>query len=202
MTEIIAVCGVDGCGKSSLIKRYAEHHPELATCHKTTNACVQLTQSFHQRSSDLKADWLSGSYALSIGAGAMFDFLSYYRHQIEPLLADDTHRHLLCDRYTYCFLAYLAGTGHDKYFDQLFAKVKPACHVIHVDVDFDLLSERYAKREEKNEDEFVELMVAFREGYRIVYERLGVTPTFITNNADFDSAYQSFASAVDQLRAD
>lgn len=197
MTKIIAVCGVDGCGKSSLIKAYAAARAAepIQTFHKTQNRCVQLTQGYHQRSGTPNDDWLAGSFALSIGAGAMFDFLDHYQRAIEPALTSSNH--LLCDRYTFCFLAYLAGTGHDRMFDQLFAHVRPADHVIHVDVAFDLLEERYAQREEKNEDEFIELMVAFRRGYDIVYERLGIQPTVITNNAEFDAALSAFTQAVD-----
>lgn len=195
MSRIIAVCGVDGCGKSSLISAYAERmgDPKLKTFHKKDNRCVQFTQRYHARTDTPKADWLSGPFALSIGAGAMFDFLDHYQTQIEPYIDQDGT--LLCDRYTFCFLAYLYGTGHEGLFDQLFAHVRPPDQVIHVDVDFELLAGRYAQREEKNEDEFVELMVAFREGYQQVYDHFGVTPTYITNNSDFESAYTQFAAA-------
>lgn len=208
MAEVIAVCGVDGCGKSSLIRAYGERsgRDDLIIVHKTTNANVQLTQGYHHRveaAEQRRADWLSGSFALSIGAGAMFDFLSHYKQHIEPHLntsGSGGAATLLCDRYTPCFLAYLYGTGNERLFDQLFARVKPPTQVIHVDVAFEHLQQRYDARLEKNEDEFIELMMAFREGYDKVYERLGIEPVIITNNADFDSAYTEFSALIDSWR--
>lgn len=41
---------------------------------------------------------------------------------------------------------------------------------------------------------------AFREGYDKVYERLGIEPVIITNNADFDSAYTEFSALIDSWR--
>lgn len=200
MTKLIAVCGVDGAGKSSLIRAYGERRPAVATCHKTADANVQLTQRYHRRSEGSaarKADWLSGPFALSIGAGAMFDFLGHYDRAIAKQLG--RAQTLLCDRYSPCFLAYLDGAGHVGVFDPLLARVQPADHVIHVEVADELLQQRYDSRQEKNEDEFIELMQAFRAGYDSVYRRLGITPTIITNNADFNAAYRQFEAVVDGL---
>lgn len=74
MAEVIAVCGVDGCGKSSLIRAYGERsgRDDLITVHKTTDANVQLTQGYHHRAEaaeQRRADWLSGSFSRRLRQG-------------------------------------------------------------------------------------------------------------------------------------
>lgn len=196
-TRLIAFCGIDGAGKSTLIRMLREEGAlrDAAFVRKEIRDTTTAVELYHRRSHGDSRDWITGAYAYSMGLAAAFDFLRHYRVAIEPLLGE--HRHVVSDRYSICYQAYLLSTGYPLPVGDMFEHVARPDLVVYVHVPVPVAAERQAARGGASEDETPAVMERFAAAYRELLPRLGCPILEIPNDRAVAETYRDL---VERLR--
>lgn len=140
--KLIAFCGVDGVGKSSLVASLRDH-PLLAGAailKKTESWNVDaLTSAFRRQHGDWR-DWNDGPFAQATAIGAAMEFLRHEQTRIAPALA--SHPVVICDRHAICYAGYLESVGAPLDHGDFFAGVRKPDLLVLVEVTENLLQDR------------------------------------------------------------
>lgn len=195
-TRLIVVCGVDGAGKSSLIEALrAKKIPNAAFVHKKSWACARLVNLYYSRSDPRPSDWISGAFAEMMGHACLMDFLSHFDDNIRPLIGQ--YDYLFCDRYFYCFAAFLRIVRPDlEVLSKLSATIPSPELVVHVRVELARLRERYEMRGGASEDESLELMSRIDREYLTLFESLGRRVVRVENNGSFEDTFNTVSGLL------
>lgn len=196
-TRLIALCGIDGAGKSTLSRRLRERRAleDAAFVRKELHDTTNAVRLYHRRTYGDARDWITGPYAYSMGLAAAFDFLRHYDEVIRPLLG--TRRHVVSDRYSICYQAYLLSTAYPLPVDDMFDKIVPPDLVVYVDVPVSVAVERQAARGGASEDEAPEVMERFEEAYRKLLPHLDCPVLELDNDRALEESYDDL---VERLR--
>lgn len=171
MTRLIAICGVDGSGKSTLCRALSQLNapPEAVYLAKSYRNSTELVARYGFDSSDPRRNWAGGTFAQCAAIATTFDFLYHYDQVILPALA--MHQHVVCDRYKQCYEAYCAAVDVQWPLQSLFGRVRHADLVLYLDLPPDAAAARYAERGGASEDENLETIKRFSASYRRLFAR-------------------------------
>lgn len=166
MTVVVAICGVDGAGKSTLRQALADRLalPRVAFIAKDRRTSVELLEQYGFHKPDSRRNWINGPFAQCAAIATVFDFMYHYDQVIVPAMA--SHDYVICDRYKLCYQAYLAAVGAEWPAHRFFGGVRPADLIIYLDLPAVRAAERYARRGGAGEDENPEVIARFGECYR------------------------------------
>jgi thymidylate kinase len=191
MSYLITFCGVDGAGKSTLLNMLTEQErfKNALFIRKNNSQNVEMVKKYHQRVYDGNRDWIEGAFSRSVSMAGAFDFLNHYEEKVLPAI------HLpaltICDRYAYCFWAYMLMTGHREEVGEMFSKIAPANLIVYVEANPDLLEQRYNQRGGASEDESKELMTLYHHAYKELFACLPIQVITINNSGSIDDSFSS-----------
>lgn len=184
--KIIAVCGIDGAGKSTLIDMLKkdlngnEYVYPKKKIHINSNLINNYINPFRN----------SNSYYFRTNSyGCAFDFLAHYDESIKPYLLSNNV--LICDRYKYCYLAYayqVSSTFGD--ICHLLKTVPEADYVLYIDTDPSIAQKRLDMREEKIND-----LKGFAKAYKHLFKSYK-NVIRIENNDNLSYSYGRFRSEL------
>jgi dTMP kinase len=166
---IVAICGVDGVGKSTLYQglrgRLVDRGDtiEFFTREKEDTDRLSLTNKYVLPSVQDEQPWLSGHFATIVGDGLLLDFLDSYQRRLLP--AFEAGRVVVCDRYTPCFFAYIRAVSAHPVFEQVLQLQRPDL-VLYLSAPAALLAERHTGRGGRQADEDPILQQHFDCAYR------------------------------------
>lgn len=198
-TRLIAFCGIDGAGKSTLIRMVRERGllDDAVFVRKELRESTSAVYLYHRRTYEDERDWVTGSYAYSIGLGAAFDFLRHYHYSIRPHLG--VRRHVVSDRYAICYQAYLLSTGYPLPVDDMFHKIARPDVLVYLHVPAAVAAERQAARGGASEDEAPEVMVRFEAAYRELLPGVGCPVLEIRNDRDAEETYRELSDRLTRI---
>jgi thymidylate kinase len=198
-TRLIAFCGIDGAGKSTLIRMIRERGllEDVVFVRKELRETTSAVYLYHRRDHEDERDWVTGSYAYSMGLAAAFDFLRNYHDAIRPHLGE--RRHVVSDRYAICYQAYLLSTGYPLPVDDMFHKVAKPDIIVYVHIPVTVAAERQSARGGASEDESPEVMVRFEAAYRELLPRVGCPVLEIRNDRDVEETYQELSDRLTRI---
>jgi thymidylate kinase len=109
--RLIAFCGIDGAGKSSLIRRLADEEAIAGAVYlrNRRRTTMNVVIEYGPCDEEGRRDWAQGPFAENVAAAAAIDFLHHYDREIAPRLAGGNL--LVCDRYALCCEAFLRAAG-------------------------------------------------------------------------------------------
>lgn len=187
VTRIIVFCGVDGAGKTSLVNALERRGiPNAAFIRRNNCLCLSLVDRYYSRVKPNPSDWVSGTFAETVAHAAFVDFLVHFDENIRPLIG--RYDYLFCDRYLYCFIAYLRVVRPELEILSGLSAIPCPDLVIHVTTEMASLVERYEKRGGASEDESIELMSKLDLEYRTLLESLGDRAVRVENNGSLEEA--------------
>ncbi len=165
MTILVAICGVDGSGKSTLCRSLADRFtsPRAAHIAKERRTSVDLLSRYGFETSDPRRNWISGPFAQSIAIATVFDFMYHYDQVILPAI--ETYDFIICDRYKLCYQAYMQAVGAEWPAERYFTCVRPADLLIYLDLPASAAVARYAERGGAGEDENMDVIERFGNSY-------------------------------------
>lgn len=186
-TKIIAVCGVDGVGKTSLIERFEAEIGEGEFFYPRKN--IHTNTKILEKYMDDAREYDDCSYNRVDAFGSALDFLEHYDRNIQPLIGKKEN--LLLDRYALCYLAY-ANQVKSTYDDIsiLLKKVVEPDIYIYIEGEIDVIKERLKKRQER---------IYHIEGFANSYEQLisgRKNVVRLSNKGNFDETYKQFRKIV------
>jgi thymidylate kinase len=185
--KIIAICGVDGVGKSSIVEYMEQNHLIPGACYlhreKYSDGNLEHIKSYFPRRYNNHRDWRSGAYAKAAGTGIALDFVRYYQEQLDKAGGQDSI--IVLDRYVACYLAYLKLLGCEDIMKPVFRAMHKPCMTFYISVDFDVLESRYANRASSDDDEDVELMIALDKEYKKLFATEKKPVLNINNSGNF-----------------
>src|SRR5688500_800501 len=107
---MIAFCGVDGVGKTSLFRMLSERlkEPEFVFVSRGPSDSDRLIERRFPRLFGDWRDWVEGEHAEALALACAMDYGVFYDRQIKPLLAAGSQdpRAIITDRHAICVLAY------------------------------------------------------------------------------------------------
>lgn len=196
---LITFCGLDGCGKSTMIKRFTEwlqkeYGISPILTREPTNLVrnSEIFRTFMDCEDNSKFDYRS----LSLLAAS--DRIQHSKKTILPALNNGNT--IISDRYFYSCLANLRARGYksDKWIYEISQSIVKPNLAFFIDVPVEIAIERVRRRpEEKNRYIDVELQCKLREQYRIICkENNGI---LLSSKESEDKTFSDICRAYKQI---
>lgn len=172
--SIIAVCGVDGVGKSTLcggLRRYFSGQSdtvELFSRTKKEADRLSLAGKYVLPYVQEPHPWLSGDFATIVSDGLLLDFLESYHERLAP--AYRRGKTVVCDRYTPCFFAYIRAVQGCTLFEEVLQRLRPPDMVLYLAAPAAALAVRQTQRGGRQADEDPVLQGRFDAAYRTYFQ--------------------------------
>ncbi|SES96892.1 dTMP kinase [[Clostridium] polysaccharolyticum] len=197
---VIAVCGIDGCGKSTQINMLKKYLEEKQKTVNITKVKMNRTSILFDVSEKVFGD--PYAYHPHIQPEVMntviaCDVAYHYRYEVEKVKDCD---YLLCDRHKLCYLAYTDAFGGEvKWIEEIMKQFPDPDITIYIRGNVELSTKRLMSRADKpiRTDENPEILSSALNAYE---ERIKEVPseTMITVGAD-DAAENIHAAIIQQL---
>lgn len=194
---LITFCGLDGCGKTSMIKKLREYFKERDICPILTK---QPTNEV--RNSTIFKTYMDspnhGEYAYrSLSLLAASDRIQHTEKKIEPILQKGGH--VISDRYFYSCLANLRARGFtdDQWIYEIAQFILKPSVSFFLDVPVEVAVQRVRQREEeKNRYIDMELQYRLREEYLQIAEASG--GIVVMTDRSEEESFRSISMAVER----
>jgi thymidylate kinase len=188
---IIALCGVDGVGKTTIatMLRNRGQLPAAQFLKKDITTCRSIIDTFHAREYEDHRDFNGGSYGAMRAIADTIDFLQYYSSTIQPITHLPESLTVL-DRYSLCYISYLSCVAPFIDGQRMLSRVAQADLTVLIESDPSLLTERYVARGGADEDENMELMDRFAKAYREHAVRSANAVLRVNNSGDIEETYE------------
>lgn len=200
MTLRIALAGIDGAGKSTLVRRLLER-PQLSGASVLKKDHREAAQMLLRLHPDLRtgAGQVHGPMAAGLRWAHGIDFLHYWESTARPAFEDGSL--LLLDRWKVCFEAgagLVPGLGLDM--RALLAPVPEADVVLFLEIDPEEAHHRLGLRGPRQPDEELGPLRALRHGYDEALSAC-TTDVVVIDQGDEESVLQQALDALEPFLA-
>lgn len=163
---IVALCGIDGAGKSSTCTDLGTN-PRLAHASVVAKRDRRDTDVLCRRFPEAEADEdrvRAGPYATAVRWGHALDFLRFYEEVAVPAQRDTGL--VISDRWTICSIAYAdVGTSLGEAVAGALSPCRPADLLIYLDIQPELAFRRIQERGDAQANEALPLLELYRAMY-------------------------------------
>ena len=196
--KLITFCGLDGCGKSTLIRRLAEElegEGEAVFLTKQPTDGMRKTEIFRTY---MDCEDHSGFAYRSLSLMAAADRIQHVEHVVLPAL--DAGKIVISDRYFYSCLANLRARGFsdDRWIYEIAEQIpEPDC-AFFLDVPVKIAVSRVRDRPEEK-DRYIDMDLQYRlysEYRRISFENRSVS---VSTDCDLADSYQVVRTKVTEI---
>lgn len=197
--RLVAICGVDGVGKTTLISRLSRETSLLgaSTLTKTDKTAFNAVQKLSGSEHGGWKAWNEGSFAEAIAIAASIDFLNHYSKNILPAI--EANNVVITDRYHLCYAAYLACVKSRVNPQLLFQRIMLPDLIIILDALPESIASRLARRGGATDDENPELSAKLRLAYRQLAPSFSKRYTIINADIDADAVYAQAIREIESI---
>lgn len=188
----ISFCGVDGVGKTSILKMLAEDTSLEAICFvgRGPNDAESVVERYYPRSGSI-AEWYEGPFNEAIAIACAIDYLSYFESVILPVTSGNSENQfvaIVTDRHTPCFKAFaLINEKPSQIALDILSSIEEPDYIIYFNVDRELIESRAHLANEKfNEFEAKECQEKLLQAYGKVFNNTKSTIFQIGNTGDIN----------------
>lgn len=195
---LVVFCGIDGSGKSTLVRRLAESGRWAGVRCMSRENRENFWRLYALWPDRLRRPetYRSGALAYALRWSTTLDFVDHYRRAVAPALRDPAP--VFHDRWAPCLMAWaraVAGPSQGPALDELLACLPPADLVVHLDPGPEVALRRLEARGNAGPDERLETLRAFAAGYHAVLPRVP-SPVVTIRAQDADEVTAEAEAAV------
>ena len=175
---LIAVCGIDGVGKTTLIDKLKKEtfSKDFVFVQKRTNEIFKLAKKYHPFAPADGKPWIGNSFSRAIAYACAFDFLQHFSKNVQPQL--EAGKVIVSDRYSLSWLVYAHIVGN-VYSDirDLLGSIPEPDHLIYIYASNRVVKKRLEARGDKSATSehrrkaYEEILTSYRNVTRISSER-------------------------------
>lgn len=198
---IIAICGIDGSGKSTMIERLRGEPSfrDAGFLKKVDRDDFDRVIELNQPIGPMPQAYLEGPLATSIRWAHGFDYLRHYETVVQPLTRQ--HPILVSDRWAFCPIAFASvGTNLSAEISFLLRHVDQPDLTIFLDADPDVASARLVARGPVFDDEHIDLLRAYRRAYEAFFASYSGAWVRVASTTP-EQTYRDARSAIKQRLA-
>lgn len=193
----IAICGVDGSGKSTIVNMLEESNilKNVFFFRRTKyeDGNLNLVKKYFPRKYGDSRDWKESAFGKNIGLGILLDFIRCYDENAKAM---EDYDYVVFDRFLPCYLAYIDIFEDVTPLKGLLSKFVQPDLTLYIDAGISNLEKRYLNRQSGDDDEDIELMRMFDESYRRVFEKFQTKYQVIDNSGDLSSTKDQVLTAI------
>ncbi|TCC09264.1 hypothetical protein E0L21_10645 [Kosakonia quasisacchari] len=198
---IISVSGLDGSGKSSLVRHLSEISCLQPAIHSKRLLFTQTRKVFDTYKD---SEQQTGTYidknnplAQAVRYGVLFDALEYFESELFPLYHH--YNTLILDRWKLDYRAFMLLTHSKEDIEILLAPLPEADLHIYLSVTVETARERIRRRGSLKEDEAPEIMTALTESYQQVIAESANQNIIVIPNDDWSITLNKATAAIYSL---
>jgi len=167
LAPVIAVCGIDGSGKTSLVEclRRDDRLTGAAFVKKEQKEDFQRLLRLSPPTEAVPEAYFRGYFAEAARWAHALDFLRFYENVVAPI--GKTCPVIVSDRWTFCTITFAEiGTNLALQIEWLLRNVPLPALTVYLDIDPEIALQRLLSRGALAHDEDLELLRAYRDAYR------------------------------------
>lgn len=197
--KIVCLCGIDGSGKSSIIKLLKESGIADKLTFKSFNYRDNVKDFISQNAqiSTASINNYSDSVKKSFVEAYAKDFNNFFKREIEPL--QKTSSVIVCDRWFHCVLAFQEALNVNSIFtENLFHPLPKGDLVFHIYIDPKIA---YARQLDSNDvsKKNLSLLEDYQNGYSKYFKKENLN-LFKIQNENIKESTKIISEKINQLR--
>ncbi len=198
----IAMCGLDGVGKTSLFNLLSERITDdsFSFMRKGRVDSERMVERYMPRKYGDYRDWIQGPYSEAIALACAMDYCVYYDDSIKPKIEDYKTRVIITDRHAVCFIAYAdINQTPNPIAIELLQSVTPPDIIIYITLSDKKVAER-ARNSGKPFDEFEDprSQILQKQSYERLLPTYGPQVIKIDNGADIEDTYKKVLAHIEE----
>ncbi len=206
----IAVCGIDGVGKTSLVRKLAERlvDSRYFFVARGPGDCERTVEKTVARQFMDWRDWVTGPFADALAVACAFDYVIYYNRVVAPLFSDDLGKlHgltcpevIISDRHAVCFKAYaLCNEKPNQTALQILDSVPPPDLILYITLPMETIAARRPTDEPIDEFEHIEAQKKQLNAYEQVFKTISCPVVRVDNSGPFDETCQVLLNKIENI---
>lgn len=200
--KFVAICGIDGAGKSTLHNMLMnEYSSSFTFSKKNTSINSNLLLKYHEIKKRNDKAWIQGSFAVANAYCCATDFLNYYDSNLA--MASHDNKIVISDRYKLCYLAYARAINRNVYMhvQKMLFNIPDPIHTFYIQASLDTIIHRLNERKDKTDSENLVTLSKCKDSYETIIkenDNSNNNITIIDNNGDITKAYNEI---IDKLKS-
>lgn len=202
--KLVALCGVDGVGKTTLLRALEGVLPadRARVVGRGPAPCERLVERRFPRRFGDHRDWIAGDFARAVAVACAFDYVAHHEAAVAPLLAGGGGIELvLADRHAACFLAYaLCADDPDPVALELLRRVPEPDLILHVTLPEAVNRARSAPgRVERDPFEHPDCQSRLKAAYGRVFASLRAPVVEVANDGPVGRTVEAALAAIGRV---
>jgi thymidylate kinase len=206
LSPVVALCGVDGAGKTTLFRALQERGelPGVSFVGRGPDPAERfVTESFPREHGD-ERDWFESEFGNAVAIACALDFADHYHQRVLPLREESSL--VVSDRYASCYIAYArAQRPVSTIAVSVLAGVPPPECILFLTAEWDVIRRRLANRPARparpgDEFELPSCQERFLEGYRRLFVDYPSRVVEIENGGTVDEALSRVVGILKEIR--
>ena len=195
--KLFVLCGVDGCGKSTLVDLVSKHLEEIGLTSTVLKKNIKTNVDLVCDYWGGEQDWSGGKFAQLVSIATAMDFVSHYDKHIRPLL--NGKNIVICDRYSYCYMSYMTAVNTNKDYFAMLERIRVPDKTFYIKVPPEVAIERHHLRGGPTEDETPEVIRKFSDSYDELFSDMPSVVTIDNTQTLEDSVSKIVKNILEEL---
>lgn len=207
----VALCGIDGVGKTTLLRRLAEQlcDSRYFFVSRGPADCERMVEKTCARHYHDWRDWIAGPFAEAIAVACALDYAIYYKRVVAPVLGEELAKlHgltcpevVIADRHAVCFKAYaMCNENPSRMALEVLESIPPPDLILHINLPMDTILTRRDATARTDEFEHPEAQKRQLNAYERLFKAISCPVIRIDNTGPAEETCEMLVSHLEKLK--